>query len=282
MVPEIIVKIVEEYRDRISITDILKLFDIPKSTYYRWTKAPNKSAISELEQLVIDICKETKYRYGYRKITALIKRDRPINKNTVQRIMQKFNCQCRVKVKKYKKHHYQPIINENILDRNFTANRPLKKLITDITYLPYGSKMLYLSTIMDLYNNEIIAHSISDNQNLDFVIDTLNQLPDITEPCILHSDQGSVYTSKEYQQRVKNKSITMSMSRKGTPADNAPIESFHASLKCETFELQPELKSSNEIVSQSVINYINYYNFSRIQEKLGYLSPIEFRELYHS
>ncbi|MDE8320284.1 IS3 family transposase, partial [Erysipelothrix rhusiopathiae] len=94
---------------------------------------------------------------------------------------------------------------------------------------------------MDLYNGEIIASTLSDRQNLECVVDTSNQLPDIVQPCILHSDQESVYTSKEYKLKVKNKSITMSMSRKGTPADNAPIESFHASLKCETFELNPEL-----------------------------------------
>ncbi|MDE8191222.1 integrase core domain-containing protein, partial [Erysipelothrix rhusiopathiae] len=130
---------------------------------------------------------------------------------------------------------------------------------------------------MDLYNGEIIASTLSDRQNLECVVDTLNQLPDIVQPCILHSDQESVYTSKEYKLKVKNKSITMSMSRKGTPADNAPIESFHASLKCETFELNPELKGSTEIVSQTVINYLKYYNENRIQEKLGYQSPVNYR-----
>lgn len=170
---------------------------------------------------------------------------------------------------------------ENKLDRDFKADNPLEKLVTDITYIPYGSKMLYLSTIMDLYNGEIIASTLSDKQDLECVIDTLNQLPTIEKTCILHSDQGSVYTSKEYQSRVKNKSIIMSMSRKGTPADNASIESFHSSLKSETFELMPELKSSTEIVSQTVIDYLKYYNEIRIQEKLGYLSPIEYR-LKHS
>ena len=86
-----------------------------------------------------------------------------------------------------------------------------------------------------------------------------------------------MYTSSAYQINVKNKSITMSMSRKGTPADNAPIESFHSSLKSETFYLYPELYSSTEIVSQTVINHIKYYNETRIQGKLGYVSPLEYR-----
>lgn len=182
--------------------------------------------------------------------------------------MQKHQCQCRVKVKRNKKYKYQPIIMKNKLDRDFKADNPLEKLVTDITYIPYGSKILYLSTL-------------SDKQDLECVIDTLNQLPPIEKTCILHSDQGSVYTSKEYQSRVKNKSIIMSMSRKGTPADNASIESFHSSLKSETFELMPELKSSTEILSQTVIDYLKYYNEIRIQEKLGYLSPIGYR-LKHS
>ncbi|MGM7267430.1 IS3 family transposase [Erysipelothrix rhusiopathiae] len=278
VVPEIIIKLVEEYRNTVSIKDILNLFGVPKSTYYRWTKKEQLESnnYSVNEALVIELCKENKFRYGYRKITALIRKERIINKNTVQKIMQKHQCQCRVKVKRYRKNKNPKIIMPNIINRDFKSLRPLEKLVTDITYIPYGHKMLYLSTIMDLYNGEIIASTLSDRQNLECVVDTLNQFPDIVQPCILHSDQGSVYTSKEYQLRVKNKSITMSMSRKGTPADNAPIESFHSSLKCETFELNPELKGSTKIVSQTVINYFKYYNENRIQEKLGYQSPVNY------
>lgn len=279
MAPKIIVEIIEEYKGKASVKEILQLFGVSKSSYYRWKNKglKDKCELSFNEELVINLCKDNKYRYGYRKITALARKDRVINKNTVQRIMQKFECQCKVKVKRNKKYMFQSVVRDNKLNRDFKANRPLEKLVTDITYIPYGSSMLYLSTIMDLYNGEIIASTLSPTQNLKCVLDTLNQLPRLTKPCVLHSDQGSVYTSREYQKHVQNKSIIMSMSRKGTPADNAPIESFHASLKCETFELEPELKSSNEIVSQTVINYIKYYNEIRIQEKLGYLSPKEFR-----
>ncbi len=88
---------------------------------------------------------------------------------------------------------------------------------------------------MDLHNGEIIAYTLGSKQDLPFVIDTLNQLPDLSEDCILHSDQGSVYTSRTYQTLVNKKGITMSMSRKKNPSDNAPIESFHSILKTETF-----------------------------------------------
>uniref|UniRef100_UPI0004916504 IS3 family transposase n=1 Tax=Paenibacillus sp. UNC451MF TaxID=1449063 RepID=UPI0004916504 len=162
--------------------------------------------------------------------------------------------------------------------REFLADGPMQKLVTDITYLPYGGKILYLSSILDLYNGEIVAYSIADKQDTAFVLDTLNQLPG-GSGMMLHSDQGSVYTSWAYQQAVKGKGITMSMSRKGTPADNAPIESFHSTLKSETFYLEGLTCTTTAIVEQTVRDYIHYYNSIRIQTKLNNQSPINFRRL---
>ncbi|MDT2820120.1 IS3 family transposase, partial [Vagococcus lutrae] len=108
-----------------------------------------------------------------------------------------------------------------------------------------------------------VAYSISDKQDVNFVLDTLNQLPEVND-CILHSDQGSVYTSYTYQQEVTKRGITMSMSRKGTTADNACIESFHSSLKSETFYLDGLNNEPTSIVIQIVIDYIKYYNKTRI------------------
>ncbi|MHC5408956.1 transposase, partial [Listeria seeligeri] len=92
------------------------------------------------------------------------------------------------------------------------------------------------------------------------------------------SDQGSVYTSYEYYQCCQKKNVIRSMSRKGTPADNAPIECFHSSLKCETFYLNKAYKYAKSIVIQIVKDYIKYYNEKRIQQKLGYQSPVNFRK----
>lgn len=93
-------------------------------------------------------------------------------------------------------------IAENVLNREFQADRPLQKLVSDITYLPFGPKQLYLSSIQDLFNRKIIAYSIGDCQNVEFVLDTLSQLPSLPKGCILYSDQGSVYTSHVYQQKI--------------------------------------------------------------------------------
>lgn len=119
--------------------------------------------------------------------------------------MQLRGLQCRVKTKKYKRVGQVSTIAEHHLNRDFCAKRPLQKLVTDIAYLPFGPHMLYLSSIKDLYNGEIIAYTIRSKQDIDCVLDTLNQLPTLPSHCSLHSDQGSVYTSYVYQDAVKQR-----------------------------------------------------------------------------
>ena len=193
-------------------------------------------------------------------------------------MMQKHHLNCRVRPKKTTRIGKPYYKTDNLLQRQFKASCPMEVLTTDITYLPFGHSMLYLSSIMDIYNGEIVAYKIDDKQDQSLVNDTLNQI-DIPEACILHSDQGSVYTSYAYYQLCEEKGIIRSMSRKGTPADNAPIESFHSSLKSETFYINNELNRSNHIVIDIVEKYIKNYNNNRIQQKLGYLSPVKYREL---
>ncbi|MDO3662956.1 IS3 family transposase [Bacillus sp. C28GYM-DRY-1] len=274
------VELIEILHSTMTVQDICIHLGISRASYYRWKKNLTKDhSKHHLEKQIGTLCREHKYRYGYRKITAILKTRMRINHKTVQRIMQKNQWQCRVKVKKHKKNGQPYAVVDNILDRNFQSDRPLEKLVTDITYLPYGQKQLYLSSILDVYNGEVIAFTIGDKQDTDFVLDTLDQLPTLPENCMLHSDQGSVYTSYEYQKAVNTKGITMSMSRKGTPADNASIESFHSSLKSETFYLNSIDRTTTAIVERTVTEYIHYYNNIRIQTKLNNQSPINYRQL---
>ncbi|MCD8501685.1 MAG: IS3 family transposase [Bacillaceae bacterium] len=169
---------------------------------------------------IINLCKETKYRYGHRKIKELLKRNYHIklNRNTVQRIMQKYHLQCRVKQKKkWKSQGESVVIAPNLLQREFKANQPNQKWVTDITYIQYGPDTLYLSTIMDLFNNQIVAYKLYTHQQTSLVIDTLNEALEKRgnpDGVIIHSDQGSVYTSYAYQNRVKKKDLVSSMSRR--------------------------------------------------------------------
>lgn len=203
-----------------------------------------------------------------------------VNRKTVQKIMQRFQIKCQVKKKRQKYMNGESnIVVPNILNRNFIASRPNEKWVTDITYLPYGSTMLYLSTITDLYNNEIVAYKIGTSQDIKLVLDILMAAVEIRKPVglLLHSDQGSVYTSYAYQNLAKEKGITTSMSRKGKCHDNAVIESFHSSLKSEGFNAQRRASMSNSKVVQIVNQYMYRYNHIRIQAKLNYLPPLEYR-----
>lgn len=279
MEPEVAVGLVDDLSKNQTVSEICHHLGIARTTYYRWKKnVHTKTDQPAIERTIGTLCREHKFRYGYRKVTALLNQTFPINHKKVQRIMQKNGWQCRVKTKKRKKTGQPYYIAGNLLKREFQAEKPLQKLVTDITYLPFGRKQMYLSSIQDLFNGEILAYSIGDRQDTSFVLDTLSKLPSLSEGCILHSDQGSVYTSYAYQQAVKEKGIIMSMSQKGTPADNACIESFHSSLKSETFYLDRLESTTTAIVKQTVETYIHYYNYIRIQTKLNNLPPVTYRK----
>ena len=282
MVPEAVVALVEKLRDKYCVTILCKCLDIPRSTYYRWRNRDPKVK-TELERQIIEICKRHKFLIGHRTVRAWLLRNykTKVNRNTVQRIMQKYNLQCRVRPKRNNNIAGEmKVVVPNHLNRNFKASRPNEKWVTDITYLPFGQSMLYLSTIMDLFNNEIIAYRISTSQDVSLVINTLKDAVEgrDTSGLILHSDQGSQYTSHSFQRIAKEKGITTSMSRKGNCLDNAVIESFHSTIKSEEFYSQGREFLTNSIVIERVEKFINHYNKTRLQAKLNYLSPIEFRE----
>ncbi|MDM5317967.1 IS3 family transposase [Fictibacillus sp. b24] len=277
---EVVLRLVKKLRKKYTVRAILSALNVPKSTYYRWLAAPSKG-LSESEKAIISLCEETKYRYGHRKIKHLLKRryQMSLNRNSVQRIMQKHHLQCRVKPKrKWKSQGQAIIVAPNLLQRDFSAILPNQKWVTDITYIQYGSSTLYLSTIMDLFNNQIVAYKLYTHQQAPLVTDTLKAaLESRGNPkgVIIHSDQGSVYTSYAYQQLIKESKLISSMSRRGNCWDNAVIESFHSNLKSEEFQYVKFNSITVDKVKEKVDQYMKYYNEERIQEKLGYHTPIE-------
>ena len=273
---------VEKYRKTYTVTAILSALEVARSTYYRWLSDGVTSMLTEVEKAIITLCKKTKYRFGHRKIKKLLKKEYKFDRhrNTVQTIMQKHHLQCRIKPKrKWKSQGESIIVAPNLLGRNFTASAPNQKWVTDITYIQYGSSTMYLSTIMDLFNNEIVAYKMYDHQQTPLVIDTLKEALEMRgnpEGVIIHSDQGSVYTSYAYQELVKKSHLVSSMSRRGNCWDNAVIESFHSNIKSEEFQYIKFNSLNNLQVVEKVKEYIRYYNEDRILEKLGYLAPKEF------
>ena len=166
----------------------------------------------------------------------------------------------------------------NLLERDFKADQPNQKWVTDVTEFALFGIKLYLSPIIDLYNGEVISYNLSRHPNLNQVTDMLekafSKIPDNTN-LILHSDQGWQYQHKHYQKMLKEKGIRQSMSRKGNCLDNACAENFFSLLKTELLYLQ-EFTSVEHFISE-LHEYIEWYNNKRIKLKLNGLSPVEFR-----
>ena len=275
------VELLKKYQKTYPVSLILECFGVKRSTFYRWkaeSKVVKKS--DEIADKIEQLYRENYFIYGYRTLTRLLKKvyNLVVNHKNVYRIMKEKGCLCRVRPKKGPKLGKPYHVTDNKLDRDFQADKPMEKLVTDITYLYFGNCRLYLSSFMDLYNHEIVVYTISECQDTDFVLDTLHQL-ELPQGALLHSDQGSVYTSKAYYQSCTAKGITRSMSRKGTPADNACIEWFHSVLKSETFYLHKWRNLTKDSITDIVKNYIIFYNETRIQQKLNDQSPVDYRKL---
>lgn len=239
---------------------------------------PNKYA--EIQDQIHTIFHENKGRYGYRRITMeLHNRGYGINHKTVQRLMRELGLHCAVRLKKYRSYKGEiGKISPNLLYRNFNAGRPNRKWVTDITEFALLGEKIYLSPILDLYNDEVISYTISTSPRYSQVSDMLDQafekIPDDTN-LILHSDQGWQYQMKAYQRSLANKGIRQSMSRKGNCLDNAVMENFFGLLKTELFYLQ-EFNSVEQFI-QELHDYIYYYNNRRIKVNLKGMSPVNYR-----
>ena len=224
---------------------------------------------------------ENKGRYGYRRITATLHdRGFTINHKTVQRLMEELGLHCRVRMKKYRSYKGEVgNIAPNLLERDFHADKPNQKWVTDVTEISLFGEKLYLSPILDLHSTDLVSYTISDRPILSMVTSMLDKafekIPDGTN-LILHSDQGWQYQHKQYQRMLREKGIRQSMSRKGNCLDNAVIENFFGLLKSELLYLQKF--ESMEHFRQELIEYLDYYNNRRIKAKLKGLPPAIHRQ----
>ena len=203
-----------------------------------------------------------------------------LNHKTVQRLMKELNLFCRVRMKKYRS--YKGEVGKtapNLLNRDFHADKPNQKWVTDVTEFSLFGQKLYLSPILDLHSSDLVSYTISERPALSMVISMLDKafekIPDGTN-LILHSDQGWQYQHKHYRQMLENKGIRQSMSRKGNCLDNAVMENFFGLLKSELLYLQ-EFQSV-EHFKQELIEYLDYYNNRRIKAKLNGLPPALHRQ----
>ncbi|MCM3655463.1 IS3 family transposase [Metabacillus litoralis] len=274
-------QMIYELRHEYRIIELVKIADIPRSTYYYWVKQMNRpDKYSEVKEVIQQIFDEHQGRYGYRRITLELRnRNYVLNHKTVRRLMREMNLECLVRIIKYRSYRGKVgKIAPNILERDSQAIKPNEKWVTDVTEFHLHGEKLFLSPILDLYNGEIIAYDVEQrpvyplvSKMLEKAFETLKE----GDSPILHSDHGWHYQMKPYQKALKEQGITQSMSRKGNCLDNAAMESFFGLLKSELLYLK-EFKSM-EHFKQELENYIHYYNHKRIKEKLNGMSPAQYR-----
>lgn len=252
-----------------------------RSTYFYHQSRSDVDKHGDLKQHIRQIYHQHKGRYGYRRITLALRRlGMIINHKCVQRLMQTMGLKSRIRVVKYRSYKGEVgKIADNVLKRDFKAERPNQKWTTDVTEFKVEGEKLYLSPVMDLFNGEIIAFQTQRRPMFGLVKDMLNDAINKLKPNerpLVHSDQGWQYQMHYYQQQLKENGLTQSMSRKGNCLDNAAMESFFGILKSECFHGQ-KFTSIDEL-EQTVKEYIHYYNHDRIKVKLKGLSPVEYRE----
>ncbi|EOU1787519.1 IS3-like element IS1397 family transposase, partial [Candidatus Ventrimonas sp.] len=259
-------------------SDLLKAAGLARSTlYYQLSLQKAKDKYADVKQLIASIFHEHRGCYGYRRIHCeLQKRGLKFSGKTVRKLMQQLGLKSPVRLKKYRSYRgNMGLAAENILQRQFKAEAPCEKWVTDITEFRAGGQKLYLSPILDLFNGEIVAWETACRPTEELVKRMLNKglesLAEGEKP-LLHSDQGWHYRIKSYQSALADKGLVQSMSRKGNCLDNAVMENFFGHLKEEMY-YRRDYRSVEEL-ENAVNEYITYWNQKRIKLSLGGLSPV--------
>ena len=275
-------KVIYRHREKYSISEMCRFFEVSRSGYYDYVRRMDVPAkdlpLAEKIRECQSVCRNT---YGYRRVHIWLERNGiHCNPKTVLRVMNKYNLLSVIRRKRYVKYGEHLHRYPNLLNRNFTAERPNQKWVTDISYIRTRQGFLYLSIIRDLYDNSIVADKTGSEQNINLVLNTIKaakRKEKVTAELHLHSDQGFQYTSQAYFKLTQRYGITPSMSRRGNPYDNALAENFFSILKTECIHrVKTEtFKDARELID----DYIYFYNNQRIQTKTK-LTPMEFRCQY--
>ena len=275
-------RVIYKHREKYSISEMCRYFNVSRSGYYDFVARmdiPDRDL--PLAEKIEECQEECGKTYGYRRVQIWLKnKGICLNPKTVLRVMNKYNLLSVVRRRKYRNYGNYIHRYPNLLNRNFHADRPNQKWVTDISYIHTGQGVLYLSVIRDLFDNSIVAYKTSKTQNVQLVLNTIKaakKKEKVTADVQLHSDQGFQYTSQAYFNLTKSYGITPSMSRRGNPYDNALAENFFSILKTECI-YRTKLKTYEE-ARLLIGEYIHFYNNHRIQLKTK-LTPLEKRCQY--
>ncbi len=269
-------------KDKYSISEMCRLLGVSRGGYYGYVKRMDIPAKDlPLAEKIRECQVNCGHTYGYRRVHIWLERNGiHHNPKTILRVMQKYNLLSVIRRKKYRNYGNYIHKYENLLNRNFHADRPNQKWVTDISYIHTKQGVLYLSIIRDLYDNSIIAYKTGTEQNVNLVLSTIRaakKKEKVTAELQLHSDQGFQYTSQAYFKLTQSYGIRPSMSRRGNPYDNALAENFFSILKTECI-YRAKLQTYEE-ASLLIGEYIHFYNSQRAQLKTK-LTPLEMRSQY--
>lgn len=263
-----------------------RVLQVSRSGFYAWRRRkPSRRAQREAELIkkIRKVHEDSRGLYGYpRAHRALLIEGEVVSRNTVARLMRKAKIRARIRRRYVPRttdsRHERPVA-DNLLQRDFAAAAPNRKWLADITYVPTGEGWLYLAAVLDTFSRRIVGWSMADHMEVDLVADALNMALVHRRPAgaklLHHSDRGSQYASDDYQHLLQRHGITVSMSGRGDCYDNAMMESFWATLKCELVHQQRY--ATRMQARQSIFEYIEvFYNRRRLHSSLGYVSPDSF------
>lgn len=274
--------VIYRHKNKYSISEMCRFFKVSRSGYYGYVSRMGIPAWDLPLAEKIRECQEKCGRtYGYRRVHIWLERNGIYrNPKTVLRVMQKYGLLSVIRRKKYRNYGEYLHRYPNLLNRDFNAERPNQKWVTDISYIHTNQGVLYLSIIRDLYDNSIVAYKTGTKQNVNLVLSTIKaakRKEKLTAQLQLHSHQGFQYTSQAYHRLIQSYGITPSMSRRGNPYDNALAENFFSILKTECI-YRAKLQTYEE-ANLLIDEYIHFYNNLRIQLK-SKLTPLEKRSQY--
>ena len=235
----------------------------------------------KLKAAVTEIFETNHGRYGHRRVhTELSKQGWTVAKKTVLKLMQELGLVCRVRRRKRYNSYQgeQGAVAPNVLNREFDADAPNQKWVTDVTEFSVGDRKLYLSPVMDLFDRQIISYSLGSSPNLALTNDSLREALTCLQPGeqpLVHSDQGFQNRHPSWRTLIAGAGAVQSMSRKGNCYDNAVMENFFGHLKEELFHRVRFLNT--DALAAAVEEYIHWYNTKRLSTKLKGLSPVQYR-----
>ncbi|WP_156858114.1 IS3 family transposase [Oceanobacillus sp. AG] len=273
------VDVIRNNQHKYSISAMCDVLQIPRSTYYYEAKERDKKEEKKLTKLIVEIFHENKQAYGQRKIKKkLQEKGWQISRRRIGRIMKTEGL-----VSKYTVAQFKPqksTVNEsdvgNVLDREFTQDKPLKVVVSDLTYVRVQQKWHYICVLVDLHNREIIGHSAGPNKDAKLVQRAFATVPyNLINLELFHTDRGSEFKNQLIDEALATFGIDRSLSNKGTPYDNAVAEATFKSIKTEF--VKGAVFSSQKELDLELFDYVNWFNNIRIHESLDYLTPREYK-----